>query len=71
MEIPYCEQCGEAATTTFQYTVLCDDCARLTADAHISFALLPYRICGNLLYNADGSLKAICVVPYGVEHEHE
>lgn len=66
----YCEECGDQEQqVSFANAGLCDDCARSTASEIIS-EMFGYKVCGQLLYG-DHDLKAICIIPYGTEHEHE
>lgn len=69
-EKPWCEQCGERPQDVRLREVgLCEDCAATefrTALRGITWN----RPCGRPLFYA-GVLSAICVEPYGSEHEHD
>ncbi len=65
----YCEQCGESeADTILKYANLCNDCASDTL-RHEMREVFFDPVCGHPIF-VDGTLRAVCVMKYGVEHDH-
>jgi hypothetical protein len=70
MDPVWCEQCGESeAEVVLKYANLCSDCAGGTI-GDMTKDIFPYTICGQPLFK-NGSLMAICVKPWGTEHDHD
>jgi hypothetical protein len=64
----YCEQCGEVPQEIqMQEAGLCLDCFGSTLSEILS-EHLTYKPCGRVLMV--GELRAICIEPWGSEHDH-
>ena len=65
----YCEQCGEQEQeVTFKDAGLCGDCA--TETFRVFFAdFWPGEICGQPIFG-DKGIERVCVIPFGIEHDH-
>lgn len=68
-ENPICDICNEQpATVQFAEIGACDDCTQGNLRPGLSCAL-GYKPCGRILHLPDCTV--ICLVPYGVEHDHQ
>ncbi len=64
----WCEQCGEAEQEVhLSEAGLCGDCSRQIF-SEILEPLLWSKPCGQPLFNREGQMVAICVIPHGTEH---
>jgi hypothetical protein len=68
MDRPKCDNgCGDDATVQFDDVGLCDDCAAESLREAVSD--LAGKCCCNVWRQRNGHL-AVCLAPYGLEHDH-
>lgn len=68
MDKPMCELCGEQeATCQAMFCALCDDC--FSSQCREALDMFMGVSCCNVWRQENGYL-AICLAPYGVEHDH-
>jgi hypothetical protein len=67
--IIYCEQCGEDEAYSFSgHAALCSDCFSDGAREALQNAGLGH-FCGTFVWRPNNQ-PALCLEPYGTEHEH-
>lgn len=65
----WCEQCGESpATMQLKYAVYCDICAEEALSEELA-DIFTYKPCATIVWPKEGQ-PALCLVQYGVEHDH-
>lgn len=68
-EILWCETCGEEpAEVRSTHAALCGECFGASIREVVE-ETTGDRICGHPIYH-DGKVCALCVEPFGTEHEH-